>query len=69
MLQQCLSAKAMEGLVGVVSDRVGRVRKCEAVGRTGEGGEAADRVKEGLERDACSEAFLVIHNLVILVIL
>lgn len=68
MLQQCLSASAMEG-VGVVSDRVERVRECEAVGRTGEGEETAGRVKEGLKRDVCSEVFLVIHILVILVIL
>lgn len=68
MLQQCLIASAMEG-VGVVSDRVERVSECEAVSRTGEGGEAAGRVKKGLKRDVCSEVFLVTHNLVILVIL
>lgn len=55
MLRQCLSVSAMEGVVGVVSHRVERVRECEAVGRTVEGGEAAGRVKEGLKRDACSE--------------
>lgn len=65
MLQQCLSVSAMEGVVGVVSDRVERARECEAVGWTGEGGEAAGRVKEGLKRDACGEIFLVIHNVVI----
>lgn len=69
MLQQCLSASVMEGAVEVVSGRVERARECETVGRTGEGGEAAGQVIEGLECDACSEVFLVIHNLVILVII
>lgn len=54
--------------MGVVSDRVERVRECAAVGQTGEGGEVAGRVKEELKRDASSEVFLVIHNLMILVI-
>lgn len=36
MLRQCLSASAMERVVGVVSNRVERVKECEAVGRTGE---------------------------------
>lgn len=43
--------------MGVVSDRVERVRECEAVGQTREGGEVAGRVKEELKRVACSEVF------------
>lgn len=37
MLQQCLSSSAMEGVVGVVSDRVERVSECEAAGRVRDG--------------------------------